>query len=93
MIFKNNTYDILKWITMIAIPACATAYTQLAGVLGWPYAQEVAECAVIICTLLGTLLGISNAQYYKQYPRTPESAYELDSYDVEEQHDQEEGNG
>lgn len=93
MIFKNNTYDNLKWITMIAIPACATAYTQFAGVLGWPYAQEVAECAVIICTLLGTLLGISNVQYYKKYPRTPESAYELDSYDVEEQQDQEEGNG
>ena len=93
MIFKNNTSDILKWITMIAIPACATAYTQFAGVLGWPYAQVVAECAVIICTLLGTLLGISNARYYKQYPRTPESAYELDSYDVEEQQDQEEGNG
>lgn len=93
MIFKNSTFDILKWIAIIVIPACATAYTQLAGVLGWPYAQEVAECAVIICTLLGTLLGISNVQYYKQYPRTPESAYELDSYDVEEQQDQEEGNG
>lgn len=93
MIFKDNrTYDILKWCVMLAIPALATAYTQLAEVFGWGYGNEVARTATIVCTLLGTLLGISNAQYYKQYPKTPENVYELDSYDVEESSG-EEGNG
>lgn len=92
MIFKDKTFDVLKWVTMIAIPAVATAYSQLADVFGWAYGSEVAETAVIICTLLGTLLGISNIQYYKQYPKTPDSVYELDSFEVEET-DGEEGNG
>lgn len=93
MIFKDKTYDILKWMTMIAIPACATAYTQLANILGWGYGEEVAEVAVIICTLLGTLLGISNYQYYQKNPKTPvEAYYDLEDLEVEEQ-DPEEGNG
>ena len=62
----NKLYDVLKWITMIAIPALATAYVGLAAVWSWPYADEVAKTAAVACTLLGALLGISTAQYNKQ---------------------------
>ena len=63
MKLSNSVYDILKWITMIVIPALATAYVGLAAVWGWPCADKVAKTAAIVCTLLGTLLGISTAQY------------------------------
>ena len=63
MKLPDKWYDILKWITMIVIPACATAYVGLAAVWGWPYADEIAKTAAVICTLLGALLGISTAQY------------------------------
>ena len=63
MKLSNNVYDVLKWITMIVIPALATAYVGLAAVWSWPYADEVAKTAAVICTLLGALLGISTAQY------------------------------
>ena len=62
---SNSTYDILKWITMIVLPALATAYVGLASIWGWPYADEVAKTTAVICTLLGALLGISTAQYNK----------------------------
>lgn len=65
MKLNDKTYDILKWITMIVIPALATAYVGLAAVWGWPLADEVAKTAAVICTLLGALLGISTAQYNK----------------------------
>lgn len=65
MKLPDGLYDILKWVTMIVIPACATAYVGLAGVWGWPYADEVAKTSAVICTLLGALLGISTAQYNK----------------------------
>lgn len=68
---NNATYDILKWITMIVIPALATAYVGLASVWGWPYADEVAKTAAVVCTLLGALLGISTAQYNRG-DRAPE---------------------
>lgn len=66
MKLNDGLYDILKWITMIVIPALATAYVGLASVWGWPYADEVAKTSAVVCTLLGALLGISTAQYNKE---------------------------
>ena len=68
MMIPDKVYDVLKWLTMIVIPACATAYVGFAGIWGWPYADEVAKTAAVVCTLLGALLGISTAQYNKQEP-------------------------
>lgn len=68
LILNNKIYDILKWITMIVLPALATAYVGLASIWGWPYADEVAKTTAVVCTLLGALLGISTAQYNKQQP-------------------------
>ncbi|MBR1689369.1 MAG: hypothetical protein IJ713_01185 [Oscillibacter sp.] len=65
MKLPDKVYDILKWITMIVIPALATAYVGLAAVWAWPYADEIAKTAAVVCTLLGALLGISTAQYNK----------------------------
>lgn len=66
MKLPDKVYDILKWIVMIVIPALATAYVGLAAIWGFPYADEVAKTAAVICTLLGALLGISTAQYNKE---------------------------
>ena len=68
MKISDKLYDILKWICMICIPALATAYVGLAAVWGWPYADEVAKTAAVVCTLLGALLGISTAQYNRLEP-------------------------
>ena len=68
MKLPDKVYDILKWVTMIVLPALATAYVGLAAVWGWPYADEIAKTSAVICTLLGALLGISTAQYNKGDP-------------------------
>lgn len=60
---SNKTYDILKWLVVIVIPALTTAYVGLAAIWGFPYAEEVAKTSAVICTLLGAILGISTAQY------------------------------
>lgn len=65
MKLNNKLYDVLKWLTLIVLPALATAYVGLAGVWGFPYADEVAKTATVVVTLLGALLGISTAQYNK----------------------------
>lgn len=66
MKLPDNVYTILKWITMICLPALATAYVGLSAIWGFPYADEVAKTTAVICTLLGALLGISTATYYKE---------------------------
>lgn len=65
MLLPNKLYDILKWVVMICLPALTTAYVGLAAIWGWPFATEVAKTSAVICTLLGTLLGISTAEYNK----------------------------
>lgn len=59
----SRIYDILKWCVLVFVPALTTAYVGLSAVWGWPFAEEVAKTSAIICTLLGTILGISNLQY------------------------------
>ena len=76
MKLPNEVYDILKWITMIVLPALAAAYTGLASVWGWPYAGEIAKTVTVICTLLGALLGISTAEYNRE-PLTEEEEDEV----------------
>ena len=63
MKLPNKVYDILKWITLVVIPALATLYVALAAVWGVPYADAVAKTSVAVCTFLGALLGVSTAEY------------------------------
>ena len=63
MKLSDKAYTILKWVTLICIPALATFYVALSTVWGWPYADQVAKTATAVCTLLGALLGISTAEY------------------------------
>ena len=65
MKLSNKCYNILKWVALIALPAIGTLYFALAGIWGFPYGEEIVGTIVAIETCLGTLLGISTAQYNK----------------------------
>ena len=65
MQLPNNVYDILKWLVLICIPACTTFYVVLDKTFGWGYAEVVTTISAATCTLIGSLLGISTAQYNK----------------------------
>jgi hypothetical protein len=66
MKISNKTYDILKWIAMLLLPALATLYLALSGIWGLPYGEEVSGTIMALDTFLGVILGISNAQYKKE---------------------------
>jgi hypothetical protein len=63
---SNKIYNILKWIAMIVLPACATLYLGLSNVWGLPYGEEVSTTITLINTFLGTVLMISTNQYNKR---------------------------
>ena len=65
MKLNDKIYDVLKWLTIVALPALGTAYAALAPVWSWPLADEVAKTVTAVCALLGVLLGISTAEYNK----------------------------
>lgn len=68
MKFKNETYNILKWIAMYLLPAIGTLYFALASVWGLPYGEQIVGTVTAIDTFLGVILGISTANYNKDNP-------------------------
>lgn len=62
---KSKTYDILKTIAQIWIPAAGTLYFALAQIWNLPYAEEVVGTLTAIDTFLGAVLGISTVKYYE----------------------------
>lgn len=66
MKMKDSTYDILKWIAQILLPALATLYAALVGVWGLPYGTQVVGTISAVDIFLGALLGVSTANYNKE---------------------------
>jgi hypothetical protein len=63
MALSNETYDILKWVALILLPALGTLYFAIASIWGLPYAEQVVGTLTAIDTFLGAVLGISTGKY------------------------------
>lgn len=61
---KNKTYDVLKYIAMVVLPALGTLYFALAGIWGLPYGEQIVGTITAIDTFLGAILMISTSKYY-----------------------------
>lgn len=66
MKMNNKTYDILKFIAQIVLPAVGTLYFALAGIWNFPYGEEIVGTITAVDTFLGALLGLSSATYNKE---------------------------
>ena len=66
MKMSNKTYDILKWIALVALPAVGAFYAAIANIWGLPYPSEIVGTISAVDALLGALLGISSNAYNKQ---------------------------
>lgn len=62
---SNKTYDVLKFICQIVIPALGTLYFGISSIWGLPYGEEVVGTLTVIDAFLGALLGISTVEYNK----------------------------
>ena len=64
MKLKNSTYDVLKWIVVIFLPALSTLLFSLGAVCG--FNAEMA-CGIIsaVTVFLGALIGVSTYTYNK----------------------------
>lgn len=63
---NNKTYDVLKWIALVVLPALATLYSTIALIWGLPYGEAIAGTITAIDVFLGAVLGISSIKYAKQ---------------------------
>ena len=65
MKLPDKAYNVLKWLTMIVLPALATLYFALSGIWGFPYGEQVVGTITTLVTFFGVVLGVSTAQYNK----------------------------
>lgn len=70
MIFKNKTYDILKFIAQYLLPGLATCVATIFKIWNIPYGVEISATIMAIDTLLGVMLGISSAKYNESIEET-----------------------
>lgn len=63
---SNRTYDFLKWVAQLLLPALATLYFALASIWNLPYGEQIVGTITAIDAFLGIILGISTANYYKK---------------------------
>lgn len=66
MKMKNETYDILKWVAMLLLPALATLISTLGTIWGLPWAPQVSDTIVAVNAALAMILGISTINYHKE---------------------------
>ena len=65
MKMSNKVYDVLKWVALIALPALAILYGDLAITWGLPFGEQIPDTLTSIQLFLGVVLGISSATYKK----------------------------
>lgn len=66
MILKNKMYDVLKWVSLIALDAIGVAYKGIAEIWNLPYGTQVMATCSVLSVLIGTLIGISTINYNKK---------------------------
>ena len=65
MVLNGRTYDFLKWLGLIALPALATFYGVVGKVWEIPHTAEVVTTITAVATLIGALIGVSTVNYNK----------------------------
>lgn len=66
MTMSNQTYDVLKWVAQILLPAIATLYFALGQIWGFPLCEQIVGTITAIDAFLGVILGISSANYHHE---------------------------
>lgn len=64
-ILPDKWYNVLKWVSMIALPAVAVLVGVLGKTWGWDDVDKVVVTINAVGVFLGALIGVSTAQYNK----------------------------
>lgn len=67
MKMKNETYDTLKWIIAIVLPAAATLIQTVGGAFSWPYTEPTVTIVTAVTTFLGACFMVSSSNYQKRH--------------------------
>ena len=67
LMMTNKTYDVLKWICLIVLPALAVLLTAVGEIWGISDMPKIVMTLNAVTAFLGALIGVSTANYNKQH--------------------------
>ncbi|MBQ6035782.1 MAG: phage holin [Lachnospiraceae bacterium] len=76
MNMDSKTYNTLKFITQIILPAAAALYGTLAGIWGLPYGEAIVATIAAVDTFMGAVLLIDSKNYFKDKVIVPDQKEE-----------------
>lgn len=85
MKLQNSTYDKLKDIVTIWLPALAAFYLTLSGIWGFPYGEAVAGTITAVAALLGAILKVSTNNYRADKVQDTYNTEEVEMFDYDEE--------
>lgn len=65
MIVSNRVYDVLKWVSLVALDAIGLFYKTIATIWALPLGDEVLATCTALSVFVGALIGISSTAYKK----------------------------
>ena len=66
MKFSNETYNKLKYICLIVLPALATLYGAVSKIWGLPFGTEIPMTITAFATFMGVCLKVSTDNFNKE---------------------------
>ena len=66
MIKDNKTFDILRTVCEVLLPAISAAYFSLAEIWGLPLADKICGTISILIVFIGSLINVERSRYNKQ---------------------------
>lgn len=64
MKMSNGTYDVLKKVALIILPALATLWLTIGKIWGLPYTTEIGATVTAVSVFLGACLEVSSKNYW-----------------------------
>lgn len=62
---KPEVYAVVKWFSLIFLPAAGTFYFALSGFWGFPYGEQIVGTIAALTIFMGIVLGVSTNQFNK----------------------------
>ena len=66
MKLSNKTYDVLKWLVWLFLPALGVFVGVLGQSFGWKNTDTILTILTAFTTFLGTITGVSNREFNKE---------------------------
>ena len=85
MKFNNRTYDILKYVALIALPAIQVFWLTIGKIWNIDYTVEIGATIGAVALLLGTLLGVSTKNWLAEKEQDNFNFDGIEMYEVRDE--------